>query len=148
LNGKRPNLICDTSFVGHLAHRDTWPDRYEKWGGDALARIETASLAVSVVTVAEARAGYVGAGWSDARLAAAEDRLNRFRWIPVGREHIDEWARLRVAARRKGVAISDNDLWVAATASVRRLVLVTCDRDHVRIAPELPVEVLFLAPPV
>jgi hypothetical protein len=27
-------------------------------------------------------------------------------------------------------------------------VLVTCDRDHQRIAEEMPVEVVYLAPPV
>jgi predicted nucleic acid-binding protein len=43
---------------------------------------------------------------------------------------------------------SDNDLWIAATASSRGHALVTCDRDHQRIAPELPIEVVFLAPPV
>jgi tRNA(fMet)-specific endonuclease VapC len=103
---------------------------------------------VSIVTVAEARAGYVGAGWGDARLEAAEARLRRFRWISVDREHSDEWARLRVAARNRGVAIGDNDLWIAATASVKEPTLVTCDRDHVRLAPELRVEVLYLRPPV
>jgi predicted nucleic acid-binding protein len=53
-----------------------------------------------------------------------------------------------MAARAGGVALSDNDLWIAATASVRSQVLVTCDRDHARIARDLPVEVLYLAPPV
>ncbi len=48
-------------------------------------------------------------------------------------------------ARSDGIAISDNDLWIAATASTSRSPLVTCDRDHVRIAPELGVEVLFSA---
>jgi predicted nucleic acid-binding protein len=61
---------------------------------------------------------------------------------------VNEWARLSVAARRRGIGLSDNDLWIAATASVRESVLVTCDRDHVRIARDLPVEVVFLGPPV
>jgi predicted nucleic acid-binding protein len=141
-------LICDSSFVGHLARRDTTPGRYGRWDKAVLHRVEGAALAVSVVTIAESRAGYVGAGWGGSRLAAAEKVLERFRWIPVERTYVDEWARLRVAARMKGIAISDNDLWIAATASVREQVLVTCSRDHERIAPELPVEVVFLAPPV
>jgi predicted nucleic acid-binding protein len=74
--------------------------------------------------------------------------LEGFLQIPVDRSALDEWARLRAAARARGIAISDNDLWIAATAGVREYVLVTCDRDHQRIAPELPVEVVFLAPPV
>jgi predicted nucleic acid-binding protein len=62
--------------------------------------------------------------------------------------HLNEWARLSTAARASGVALTDNDLWIAATASLRSQVLVTCDRDHVRIAPELAGEVLYLQPPV
>jgi predicted nucleic acid-binding protein len=61
---------------------------------------------------------------------------------------IEEWSRLMAVARAKGVALSDNDLWIAATASSRGHALITCDRDHQRIAPELPIEVVFLAPPV
>ncbi|HEY0280043.1 MAG TPA: PIN domain-containing protein [Solirubrobacterales bacterium] len=56
----------------------------------------------------------------------------------------DEWARLRAAARANGVAIGDDDLWIAATASTHRCALVTCDRDHRRIARDLPVEVVYL----
>ena len=78
----------------------------------------------------------------------AERFLRRFSWLPVERSYVQEWARLRAVARRSGIAIGDNDLWIAATASTRRQALVTCDRDHVRIGPELGVEVLFLVPPV
>jgi predicted nucleic acid-binding protein len=53
----------------------------------------------------------------------------------------------RAMAKANGIAIGDNDLWIAAAASVREHVLVTCDRDHLRIAPELGVEVLCLRPP-
>ena len=81
-------------------------------------------------------------------MAEAERRLGRFRWLPIRPAYIDEWARLRVSARARGVALSDNDLWVAATANVLGHVLVTCDRDHARIAPELTGEVLYLQPPV
>jgi predicted nucleic acid-binding protein len=141
-------LICDTSFVGHLLHRKRRPRRYSHWDEDEMLRIESATLALSIVTVAESRAGYRSADWGGSRVANAERELGRFFQIPVRRRYVDEWARLWVAARKAGIALSDNDLWVAATASRREQVLVTCDRDHVRIAKELPVEVLYLAPPL
>jgi predicted nucleic acid-binding protein len=77
-------------------------------------------------------------------------RLRSREFVPpmIDDPYVNEWARLWVVARRMGVALSDNDLWIAATASVRERTLVTCDRDHVRIAPELGAEVLYLAPPV
>lgn len=87
--------------------------------------------------------------WGARRTLLANRLLEReFLRIPVGNRDADEWARLRAASRSIGVSIGVNDLWIAAAASVREHVLVTCDRDHERIAGEMPVEVVFLAPPV
>jgi predicted nucleic acid-binding protein len=61
---------------------------------------------------------------------------------------LNAWVQLWVAAKARGIAISDNDLWIAATAAGLGQTLVTCDRDHVRLAPVMPVEVVFFAPPV
>jgi predicted nucleic acid-binding protein len=144
---KQQKLICDTSFVGHLIRRRRDPDRYEDWGV-VIDHVQARELAVSVVTIAETRAGYLNAGWGAAKMAEFEREMSRFRWLPIQGSCINEWARLRVAARARGIAISHNDLWIAATASVRSSVLVTCDRDHVRIAPELGGEVVYLRPPV
>jgi predicted nucleic acid-binding protein len=68
--------------------------------------------------------------------------------VTIDDPYLNEWARLSVAARARGVAIGDNDLWIAATANSRGQTLLTCDKDHLRIAAELGVEVIYLAPPV
>jgi predicted nucleic acid-binding protein len=99
-------------------------------------------LAVSIVTIAELRAGYIGAGWSSRKVADAERKVAEFVPVLIDDPQLNEWARLWAAARARGIALSDNDLWVAATASPQERTLVTCDRDHVRIAPDLAVEVL------
>ena len=141
-------LICDTSFLGHLRRRVRTPARYEHWDSATIDRVEAASLAISVVTIAETRAGYRLADWGTKRIESTERELRRFLPIPIRRHDANEWARLRITAQTGGVAISDNDLWIAATASTCRSPLVSCDRDHKRIAPEMPVEVVYLAPPV
>jgi predicted nucleic acid-binding protein len=141
-------LICDTSFVWHLWRRSRKPARYEHWEPATVDRVEAAFLAISVVTVAETRAGYLQANWGSSRIKEIDENLRRYFPVPVRRRYAGEWARLRAASRTSGIAISDNDLWIAATANRREQILVTCDRDHLRIAPELGVEVLFLAPPV
>jgi predicted nucleic acid-binding protein len=141
-------MVCDTSFLSHLRRRVRAPSRYEHWDSATIGRIEAASLSISVVTIAETRFGYRLAGWGDSRIESTEQELRRYHSIPVGRRYASEWARLRTAARVGGIAIGDNDLWIAATASRREEVLVTCDRDHRRIAPELPVEVVYLPPPL
>jgi predicted nucleic acid-binding protein len=93
-------------------------------------------------------AGYLNAGWSSRRVRNTERKLARYLPLSIDDPHLNEWARLSTAARGSGVALSDNDLWIAATAAVRRQTLVTCDRDHVRLAPDMPVEVVFFAPPI
>jgi predicted nucleic acid-binding protein len=144
----RQKIFCDSSFVGHLLRRENQPERYEHWDDATLAGVEAASLAISIVTIAEIRAGYLNAHWGRRRVTREELALARYMPILIDGPHLDEWARLRVAARGRGIALSDNDLWIAAAASVRQSVLVTCDRDHVRIARDLAVEVVYLQPPV
>jgi predicted nucleic acid-binding protein len=145
---KREILICDTSFVGHLLRRQKNPRRYAHWDEVVMARIDAERLAISIVTLAEIRAGYLNADWGDLRVGMAERELAKYLPVLIDDPYLNEWARLSNAARSSGVALSDNDLWIAATASAGSRVLVTCDRDHVRIAPELAGEVLYLQPPV
>lgn len=113
-----------------------------------MRRVEAGVLAISMVTIAEARAGFANARWGSRRIAREELRLAEFPPLLLDDPHLDEWARLSTVARASGVALSDNDLWIAAAASVRSQVLVTCDRDRLRIARDLAVEVLYLQPPV
>jgi predicted nucleic acid-binding protein len=145
---RRETLIFDTSVIGHLSRRKERPGRYAHWEQRLVERVEAAVRVISVVTLAELHAGYLGAGWGRQKTVAAERMLSSFIPVFIDDPHLREWARLWVAARSRGIAVSDNDLWIAATAIVLGRGLVTCDRDHVRLAPDLPVEVMFLAPPV
>lgn len=141
-------LICDTSFVSHLWRRLRTPTRYEHWDRATVDRVEEGLLAINVVTIAELQAGRTRNKWGRRKVAQAERSLAAFQSVTIEDPQLAEWARLRVAAWENGIAISDNDLWIAATASAHGRPLVTCDRDHERIAAELPVEVVYLAPPV
>ena len=140
-------LVCDTSFVSHVRALRIRPERYTHWDPDALTRVEQAVLAISVVTLAEARFGYLNAAWAEAKIAEEERRLASFLQIPLDHPDLDEWARLRDTAKRQGIAISDNDLWIAATASTRGHPLVTCDQDQLRLDQDLPIPVIYFAPP-
>jgi predicted nucleic acid-binding protein len=116
MNVRRETLICDTSFVGHFLELARRPERYAHWDHDAVDRVKSSLLAISVVTVAEIRAGYVGAGWGSRRVAEAEREVAEFAPLMIDDPHLNEWARLWVAARSRGVALSDNDLWIAPRA--------------------------------
>jgi predicted nucleic acid-binding protein len=71
-------LICDTSFVGHFFRQQERPDRYAHWSAESLARIDGAILEISIVTIAELRAGYVDAGWGSRRAAESERQWAAF----------------------------------------------------------------------
>jgi predicted nucleic acid-binding protein len=80
------------------------------------------------------------------RIEREEQRLASFLRVPLDEDILDEWARLRDLSERSGWNITDNDLWIAATASARGYPLVTCDSDQARIAdPSLAI--LHLPPP-
>jgi predicted nucleic acid-binding protein len=140
-------LICDTSFVSHSSRRLQAPARYAHWDASIVKRVAAARLAISIVTIGEVRFGQLLMGWGFRRIVQSERRLATYLPPTIDDPHLNEWARLAAAARSRGIAIGDNDLWIAATASVKESVLVTCDRDHLRIAGDLPVEVVYLQPP-
>jgi predicted nucleic acid-binding protein len=139
-------LVCDTSFVGASAKRAAHPERFAHWSSEALDRVDGAILAISVITLAEARFGYLNAGWGTGRIEREERRLASFLQLPLDPMVIDEWARLKDLSHRKGWNVTDNDLWIAATATARGHPLVTCDKDQARI-DDAALGVLYLPMP-
>ena len=92
-------LVCDTSFVAASAKRSTRPDQFADWPSEAVERINAAILAISVITLAEARYGYLNADWGASRIEREERRLAGFLQIPLDLTIIDEWARLKLLSR-------------------------------------------------
>ncbi len=87
--------------------------------------------AISIVTVAELRAGVLAAPdieTRDRRLATLE-RVSTVAVFPIDHRVAETWAGMRayLAASRKRVAA--NDLWIAATAAANRMPVVTQDDD-------------------
>lgn len=138
-------IVCDTSLVGVLDRAAADANRTAHWPEAIRSRLDRAVLAISVVTDAEVRAGWRYAGWGAPRIAAAELRLLAYLAIPVDRVALDTWSELSAECRRGGLNITDNDLWIAATAVSRNLPLASCDADHRRI-DDSRLEVLFLPP--
>jgi hypothetical protein len=65
-------LVCDSSFVGAVAQRRKQPKRVAHWDAVVLDRIDRARNAISVVTLAESRAGYLIADWGPRRVEQDE----------------------------------------------------------------------------
>ena len=89
-------------------------------------------LAVSIITVAELRAGVLVAGdvqTRDRRLATLTEAL-ALDPVPVDDSVARTWARLRVDLRDNGLSMRVNDSWIAATAMALGVPLVTQDVNY------------------
>jgi predicted nucleic acid-binding protein len=84
--------------------------------------------ALSEVCVAELLA--FAQGWGDRRRKLLLEVIDEHVVLPIGRREIhEEWARLKSHARSKGLAIQHdhNDIWIAATARVAGLSVMSTD---------------------
>ena len=117
--------LADTSvFIaaesGRVIREEALPDR----------------LAVSVITIAELRAGVLAASDPDVRdrrLATLTAAL-ALDPVPIDTAVAEAWAALRVRLRDLGLRMPVNDSWIAATAISLGVPVVTQDDDYVTIA--------------
>lgn len=89
------------------------------------------ALAVSVVTLAELRAGVLAARdlATRARRLATLEYVLGLDLVPIDAAVADAWAVLRVALRDLGRSMKVNDAWIAATAIALQVPVVTRDDD-------------------
>lgn len=88
-------------------------------------------LAVSVITIGELRAGVLAASTVDERDRRLATLTAALQMDPVAVDEAvaAEWARLRVLLRDSGQRMPVNDSWIAATALVLGVPVVTQDDD-------------------
>jgi predicted nucleic acid-binding protein len=89
------------------------------------------SAVISIITVAELRAGVLAASdieSRDRRLATLE-RISSIAVFPIDHHVAGLWAGMRTYLAAAGKRVSVNDLWIAATAAANRMPVVTQDRD-------------------
>ncbi|WP_322779081.1 type II toxin-antitoxin system VapC family toxin [Frankia sp. Cas4] len=90
------------------------------------------ALAVSIITVAELRAGVLAArnlAARDRRLTTLQEALD-LDPVPIDDGVAQAWARLRVALRDSGRRMKVNDAWIAATALALDVPVVSQDDDY------------------
>jgi hypothetical protein len=124
------SYLIDTNVVSELRKRDRANPPLREW----FDAVESHELFLSVVTVGELRRGIEVIGRRDSAAAAAIARWLRTliegfgdRVLPIDRPVAEEWGRLTA-----GPGISPVDGFLAATARVHRLTLVTRNVKDVR----------------
>jgi len=104
-----------------------------------LARLEaarkTSSTFISVIVRGEVLHG-IGRLADGKRKANLLQKANKLLAVipcePLVAEIADEFARIKTDAQRRGLSLTDNDLWIAATSLIHNATLVTRDGDFSR----------------
>ena len=93
-----------------------------------LPHLEGHTLAVSFMTVGELYEGAFRASWGNNKLAKLKQTLRSYVVIPFNFELCRHWGEIRTERRNQPIAV--DDAWIAATAKVHGLPLVTHNPDH------------------
>jgi predicted nucleic acid-binding protein len=102
---------------------------------EAGRRLDVSSLpdevAISVITLAELRAGVLAAKDITTRSLRMQtlDDVADMEVLHVNESVATLWAELRVRLAETGARVNVNDMWIAATAASRGLPVVTQDND-------------------
>jgi predicted nucleic acid-binding protein len=113
----------DTDVLSYVVRGDTRAAPYRTY----LAGKE---IGVSFQTVAELRRWGRTRGWGPSRWQALQRLLSRLTIYLVDDALIDGWAEITARRERLGRPIATGDAWIAATAWVQGVPLVTHNQRH------------------
>ena len=141
--GSAQLVVLDTN-VASLLMGD--PGRPESAQYRAIVNRKAIGLPVAVI--AELMQGALVDGWGTLRREALTIFINRLLHLEATYQTAYHAALIRAECRRRGIAASENDAWIAATALSLDCVLVSHDRDHLRMRAAVPrLQVLSLLKP-
>jgi predicted nucleic acid-binding protein len=123
-------LVVDTDVVSFLFKRDTRANLYAP-------RLDGHMLAISFQTLAELELWALSAGWGARRKQQLERYLRRFIVEDSSPALCHIWAEVIDGARRRGRPVANADAWVAATAILLGVPLVTHNASHFSHIPGL-----------
>lgn len=134
--------VVDTS-VASLWYKKRLPE-----GVGYLRLVKGYTLSFPSVVAGELLYGAYSNRWSERNITALQAYISEFEPLAIRQDTADWWAWLRSRCRRRGIAASENDTWIAATALSLNCVLVSHDRDHLRMRVAVPrLQVLSLLKP-
>lgn len=125
-------LVVDTDVVSFLFKNHSIARLYD-------ADLQGHTLLLSFMTVAELDRWVIQRQWGEARRQWLSRYLDPFVILPFNRALCSKWAEATVAAQARGFRIECADAWVAATALLYDVPLVTHNRSDYRGVPGLKI---------
>lgn len=116
-------LVVDTDVLSFLYKRDTRARLYEPHLNDP-------PFIISFMSLAELRRWTLERSWGESRRHALQDYLTRYVVFHSDDAMCDRWAYAMTSARLHGRPIGPADAWIAATALVLDIPLVTHNGAH------------------
>lgn len=117
------SVVVDTNVVSYIFKEDTRGDLYH-------AHLDERVQLVSFMTVAELALWAELHNWGKKRRADLAAFMRRFTVIESDHALCQTWAEMRARVQRAGQHIDHADAWVAATALLYDVPLVTHNRRH------------------
>ena len=100
---------------------------------------------ISEVSVGELLAFTLSSRWGEKRKELLRAQIDKTLVIPIGHPGIHErWAEMSSRLRSAGRTIGQNDIWIAATASVAGMTLLTMDKDFLALKQTAGLDVRVL----
>ena len=127
---RMPHLVADTDVNSYRVRRDTRAALYEH-------HLRGHIVAASFMTVAELRRLPLQNDWGEGRRADLEEHIAGLVVIHSDDDLCHWWARLRTEAFRRGQPVPPSDAWIAATALMLGVPLITHNARHFATVPGL-----------
>lgn len=127
MSGSR-SFLLDTNIVLHA----TRVDSKVSVAIDAQFDLSTSRFrpAICEVSIGELLAFTRSEWWSEKRKELLRTQIKNSLVIPIAHPGIHvRWAEMSSSLRSAGISIGQNDIWIAATASVAGMTLLTTDKD-------------------
>ena len=138
-------LVLDTNIVVHLTRGNEFGRSLDQAYG---LRARSERPLISRVTVGELLSLADQFRWGQPKRARLMELVRELVVVEIGAEAItDAWARFHTFLRTRGRVVSDNDLWIAATASAAGAVLLTTDKDCGALVDEGWLDWIYIDPP-
>lgn len=112
------SLVLDTDVASFLFKGDSRASLYDPFLGGRV-------LVLSFMTLAELDQWALKRRWGKARKARMDEYLGRYVIYPFDRELCRCWAEVKYLGDRRGRPIETADAWIAATALVANISLLT-----------------------
>jgi len=126
------SVLVDTDVVSYLLKGDSRAESYSRL-------LDGKTLVVSFMTVAELERWALEKDWGQNRVAEMRVRLRNFVVYPFNNDLCVKWAEISADASRAGRSIDCADAWIAATALLHGIPIVTHNRRHFASVPGLSV---------